>query len=143
MSTTAVKPVSKAAWVKNKRHPITLASSLDTVVEIELPNLPELVSAGEFPNHLVDAAIAVAQTDQKVTREAIVEQAEFYRHLVAKTVKSPEITPDDVKDLPFEDIELIVSLAMRQRDIDAVGKQIAGLDKSDDWRKFRGVDDVY
>lgn len=140
MSTTAApKPVSKAAWIKKKRHPITLASSLDTVVEIEVPNLPELISAGEFPNHLIDAAINVAQ-GEKVTREHIAEQAEFYRHLVAKTVKSPEIAPEDVKELPFEDVELIAAIATRQRDVDGIGEQIAGLDKSDAWKRFRGVD---
>lgn len=139
MSTTAPKPVSKAAWIKAKRHAITLASSLDTVIEIEVPNLPELISAGEFPNHLIDAAINVAQ-GEKVTREHIAEQAEFYRHLVAKTVKSPEIAPEDVKNLPFEDVELIAAIATRQRDVDGIGEQIAGLDKSDAWKRFRGVD---
>lgn len=141
MSDQQRKPISKSAWIKSKRHPINLASSVDTVVAIEVPNLPELISAGEFPNHLIDAAINVAQ-GAKVTREHISEQAEFYRHLIAKTVKEPEIVPDDVKDLPFEDVELIASIATRQRDVDGLGNQIAGLDKSDDWLKFRGVLDL-
>jgi len=127
-----------AAWKKAKVHTITLASG--AVVEIQIPNLPELVSAGEFPNHLVEVAINVASGDTKVTPEEIKSQAEFYRNLVTRTVVSPELTLDDVKDLPFEDIELLSSIATRQRDVDALGLHIAGLDKSEEWRRFRGVE---
>jgi hypothetical protein len=63
---------------------VTLATG--AVVEIKIPNLPELVSAGEFPNHLVEVAINVATGDSKVTPEEIKSQAEFYRKfLIAKT----------------------------------------------------------
>lgn len=135
---TVKKPVSKAAWLKNKKHTITLSSSADTVVEIEVPNLPELIAAGEFPNNLIDAAIAVA-SGKKVTADDIKEQAEFYRHLVAKTVTDPVLTPDEVKTLPFEDIELLVAIATRNREVDGVGNHISGLDQSRDWLKFRGL----
>jgi hypothetical protein len=140
MSTTAPKkPVSKAAWVKAKRHEIHLASSPDTVVAVVIPNLPELIKSGEFPNHLIDVAINVAG-GQKVTAEHIGEQAEFYRHLIATTVVEPALTPEDVKELPFEDVELIASIATRQRDVDALGNQIGGLHLTEEWRKFRGVE---
>jgi hypothetical protein len=109
-------------------------------VDIKVPNLPELVSAGEFPNHLVDTAIAVASGDTKVTAEEIKSQAEFYRHLVSKTVVTPTLTPEEAAEIPFEDIELLSAIATRQRDVDALGHHIAGLDKSEDWRKFRGID---
>lgn len=141
MSGTATndkKPVTLAGWKKAKTHVITLATG--TEVEIQIPNLPELVSSGEFPNHLVDTAISVASGDTKVTADEIKSQAEFYRHLVVKTVVSPTLTVEDVADIPFEDIELLAAIATRQRDVDALGHHIAGLDKNEDWRRFRGVD---
>lgn len=132
------KKTTLAAWKAAAVHDITLSSGVE--VKIVIPNLPELVSAGEFPNHLVETAISVATGETKVTAEEIKAQAEFYRELVSRTLKEPEITPDDVKVLPFEDIELLASIATRQRDVDALGEHIAGLDKSEQWRKFRGVD---
>ena len=138
MSTTEKKAASLSAWKKNAVHTITLASG--TEVEIKIPNLPELAAAGDFPNHLIETAIAVANGDVKVTQEEIKAQAEFYRELVSRTVVTPTITPEDVKELPFEDVELVASIATRQRDVDALGHHIAGLDNNVDWRKFRGVE---
>jgi hypothetical protein len=128
-------------WKKAGIHDVTLASGFK--VKIKLPNLPELVRSGEFPNHLVDTAIKVASTpaeDQKITPEDVKAQAEFYCALVSFALVEPAVTPEDVKELPFEDIELLAALATRQRDLDALGHQIAGLDKNEDWRKFRGID---
>ena len=127
-----------AAWKKAGVHTITLATGVE--VDIRVPNLPELVSAGEFPNHLVEVAIGVASGETKVTAEEIKAQAEFYREIISKTLVEPKLTPEDVKAVPFEDIELLASIATRQRDVDALGEHIAGLDKSEQWRKFRGID---
>jgi hypothetical protein len=134
------KATTLAGWKKAKVHTVTLASGVEA--DIQIPNLPELVSSGEFPNHLVDVAISVAQrdTEDKITSDEIKSQAEFYRELVSRAVVSPALSPEDVKDIPFEDVELIVSIATRQRDVDALGHHIAGLDKNADWRKFRGLD---
>ena len=140
MSTTK-STTTLAAWKKAAVHDVTLASGVE--VQIKIPNLPELVSAGEFPNHLVEVAISVATGETKVTGEEIKAQAEFYRELVARTLVSPEVAAEDVAGLPFEDIELLASIATRQRDVDALGHHIAGLDKNEDWRKFRGLDDIY
>lgn len=130
-----------AAWKKAGVHEVFLASGF--TVTIKLPNLPELVSAGEFPNHLVETAIKVASSnpdEQKITAEDIKAQAEFYRELVSRTLVEPSVTPADVAELPFEDVELLAAIATRQRDVDALGHHIAGLDKNEDWRKFRGID---
>jgi len=141
MSTTDQKKATTlSAWKKNAVHTVTLASG--TEVDLKVPNLPELVAAGEFPNHLVDTAIAVASGDRKVTAEEVAQQAEFYRELVSRAVVNPALTVEDVKDIPFEDVELISAIATRQRDIDALGHHIAGLDQNADWRKFRGLDDL-
>lgn len=135
---SAEKKTTLAAWKKAATHDVILNSGVQ--VTIKLPNLPELVAAGEFPNHLVETAINVATGNTKVTAEEVKSQAEFYREVVARTLVEPAVSPDDVKELPFEDIELLAALATRQRDIDALGHQIAGLDKSEDWRRFRGLD---
>lgn len=130
-----------AAWKKAGVHEVTLASGFQ--VKIKLPNLPELVRAGEFPNHLVETAIKVASApaeQQQITADDVKSQAEFYCALVSLSLVEPIVTPDDVKELPFEDIELLAAIATRQRDVDALGHHIAGLDKNEDWRKFRGID---
>jgi hypothetical protein len=128
---------TKAAWKKAKRHDITLPSG--TEVSIEIPNLPLLIKTGHFPNELIDAALGAVKRDT-ITPELINQQSDFYHELVALTVKVPEISVEDVLELPYEDVELIVELATRNRDVDALGHHIAGLHKVSDWRKFRGLD---
>lgn len=140
MATAAEKKTSSnplAAWKQAKRHTITLPSSFE--VEIEIPNLPLLVKTGQFPNELLDAALGAIQR-QELTKELMDQQSDFYHKLVALTVKSPEITEEDVAELPFEDVELIVEIATRNRDLDALGRHIAGLHTSREWRTFRGLD---
>ena len=129
---------SLSAWTQAGVHSITCSTGFEC--DIRIPNLPELVSAGEFPNHLVDVAISVASGERKVTAEEVKSQAEFYRELLSRAIVEPAVTPDEVKQIPFEDIELIASIATRQRDVDALGKHIAGLDEIEDWRRFRGID---
>lgn len=138
MSTEVTKPASLSQWKKNKRHTVTLPSS--TVVEIEIPDLPNLVKAGSIPNDLVDVAIDVAN-GKKVTREDVAKQADFYNKLAAMTVVAPEVSEEDFasSSIPFEDKEMLVQFASRQIDIDAVGHHLGGLEKSRDFRIFRGI----
>lgn len=131
------RPSKKDAWFKAKRHTITLPSG--TVVEIELPNVPALIKSGKIPNELLELAIGTGP-DTEVTREMIEQQAEFYNFLVATTVKDPELTPEEVNQLPYEDIEMIVAFALRQRDMDAVYRHMSGLDRVSSFRKFRRLD---
>jgi len=133
------KPTSLAQWKKNKTHTITLPSS--TVVEIEVPDLPGLVKTGQIPNELVDMAIKVAAGKRDVTREDIVQQADFFNKLCVLTVKAPTVTEEDFSSgaIPFEDKEMIVEIATRQRDLDAVGHHLAGLESVKEWRSFRGL----
>jgi hypothetical protein len=142
MPDTATKVATAAQWKKAKIHTITLPSR--TVVEIQVPDLPNLVRAGQIPNELVDVAISAAN-GKKVTREDIVEQASFYNRLCALTVVSPTVTEEEFAsgDIPFEDKEMLVEIATRQRDIDAVGHHLAGLESVKAWRTFRGLDYGY
>jgi hypothetical protein len=136
MTEVKTKTATLAQWKSNKRHTVTLNSG--TVVEIEIPDLPKLMQAGQIPNDLLDIAIDVA-SGRKITKEDIEAQGKFYNHLVPLTVISPKITVEDAEELPFEDKELIVEIATRQRDIDAVGHHIGGLEKTKAWRNFRGI----
>jgi hypothetical protein len=135
--TNPAKTDRLAAWKGAKQHTVTLPSG--TVVEIVLPNLPKMLQAGDVPNTLIAAALEAARGGE-VTEETIREQFEFYRFLVARTVVEPQLDPSDVGDLPAEDIEMLVELASRNRDVDAVGHQLAGLERQADWRRFRGFD---
>lgn len=136
--TAPTKVATAAQWKKAKTHTITLPSG--TGVEIEIPDLPNLVKAGQIPNELIDVAISVAN-GKKVTREDVVQQADFYNKLCAITVKQPVVSEQEFAAglIPFEDKEMIVEIATRQRDIDAVGHHLAGLERVKEWRNFRGL----
>lgn len=126
-------------------HEVVLPSG--AVVLIRIPDLPALIEAGEFPQHLIDAAIGVAsKPDTKPTKEMIAHEREFKDELVKRTVIDPPITEemlDSKNGIPYEDKEMIVEIATRQRDLDAEFNHIGGLDKSEKWRKFRGLGHLY
>lgn len=139
---TAAK-FDKATWKKARTHEVTLPSGVEVIIEV--PNLAVLVKSGYLPNELVQAAIGTIQTG-RLTEEAIQEQPDFYSKIVTTTVKDPILDADDVigaDPIPFEDIEMIVEFATRQRDMDAVGHHLGGLHKVKDWRTFRGFDHLY
>lgn len=138
MSTEETKTPKKTlgAWKKAKRHTVTLPSGFE--VDIEIPNLPEMIKTGQIPNSLISAATGAIAQD-KVTPELIAEQAEFYSLLVLTMVKEPQITAEDLPEIPYEDIEMLVELGTRARDIDALYNHIGGLHKSKVWREFRGL----
>lgn len=137
-TTTTPSPSKLDAWKGAKRHTITLPTG--TVVDIVLPNLPKMLQAGDVPNSLIRVALDQAQ-GAPVSEETIREQFDFYKFLVAATVVEPNLSPSDVEDLPFEDIEMLVAIASRNRDFDAVGHHIGGLEKQSDFRRFRGLDE--
>lgn len=140
---TKPKVTSASAWSKSKRHYVTLPSS--AVVAMEIPDLPALVSSGKLPNELIDVAVKTAsggQQSDETTREAIEQMPEFYRFLVKLSVKEPPVDDALYDELPTEDKEMIVEIATRQRDIDAVYDHIGGLHTSKRWRTFRGLDDL-
>ncbi len=140
--TDAPRPVSTAAWKKAAVHTITLHSG--SVVEIKIPDLPKLIEAGTIPASLVDSAISVAGavnrgTPETPSRELIIQEGEFKDILVRLTVVNPKLSEEDVKEIPTEDKEIITEIATRQRDVDAEGNHISGLDKSEQFRRFRRI----
>lgn len=133
------KTTTLDAWKKNKTHPgITLPSG--AVVTIQIPDLPNLVKAGQIPNELIDIAIGVV-AGKKITRDDIEQQAEFYNLLASWTVVEPEVPVEAFQsgDLPFEDKEMLIAFATRQEDFDAVGHHIAGLERLKSFREARGI----
>lgn len=134
-ATATKRPKSAADWKKAGRHDVVLPSGVE--VTITIPNLPEMIKTGKIPNDLLDAALNALQKE-KITPELMKEQADFFQLLVMTMVKDPVISEEDYAELPYEDIELLIELGTRQRDLDALGRHIAGLHRSAEWRNFRG-----
>lgn len=146
MSTTEkTEPVetsaSKTGWKKAAYHNILLMSGVR--VEIRIPDLPALIEAGEIPQNLLEAALGIAKGQATEPSAALIaQQREFTDLIVLKTVTSPKLTEADLADIPYEDKEMLVQIATRQRDLDAEGEHIGGLTKSDKFRRFRGLGGV-
>ena len=138
MSDDTHKAVSLAAWKKAADHYPLLPSGVR--VGIKIPDLPALIEAGEIPQHLLDTAVAAAngsavQADDPKKNAAATR--EFTDRVVILTVVEPKLDEESVKSVPYEDKDMIVQLATRQRDLDAEGEHIAGLTKSEKFRQFR------
>lgn len=131
------------AWKVAAGHPVMLPSGI--TVRIKVLNLVAMAKTGTLPNELIKLAIPEVAgnepepMDETEAKSALVKLANFQSWVVAESVVEPTITESDVPALPTEDSEMIVAIATRQRDIDAVGKHIGGLDTNDDWRRFRGL----
>ena len=127
-------------------YPVVVLPSGATV-KIRIPDLPALIETGEIPQHLLDAALGVAAKPNKTpSKDLIVQQREFTDCLVMQTVVEPELTEADLHPktgIPYPDKEMLVEIATRQRDLDAEGNHVGGLQKSERWRKFRGLDSLY
>jgi hypothetical protein len=132
-----------AAWKQAGNHTIRLHSG--AYVKIRIPDLPAMIEAGSIPNNLLDVALAIAGGAQpkEVNKELIAQSKEFTDVMVEKTVIAPRIGPGedeiDIKDVPVEDKQLIVEIATRQRDVDAEGHYLSGLETSEKFRRFRRI----
>lgn len=139
MSTT-----TKTAWKKAKIHTVTLPSG--AVVQITIPNLSQMAKAGELDNELIQYAVpSAAEALEEPTPEQkkanLTKLADFHAWLVSKTLVDPALTPEEVPTVvPTPDLEVLVELASRRRDMDVVGHHIGGLEVSAEFRKFRGID---
>jgi hypothetical protein len=128
-----------AGWKKAASHPDVLLPS-GVRVAIKLPDLPALVQTGEIPNNFLDLITQMAkrvEEKQQPTPEEMTKERELENIIISQTVVEPKLTVDDVGDLPVEDREWLIALAFRRRDLDAEGEHIAGLTKSEKFRRFR------
>jgi hypothetical protein len=138
---------SKAEWAAAGVHTVTLPSG--SRVKIRIPNLAQMAQAGELDNELLQYAIpdrAVEETEKELSPEEkkanLTKLANFHAWLVSHTLVDPALTPEEVPSVvPTPDLEVIVELASRRRDMDVVGHHIGGLEVSADFRRFRGIAD--
>lgn len=142
MSTVA-KPVTKSVWKKAGVHTVTLPSG--AVVDIRIPNLAQMAKAGQLDNDLLAYAVPDQDTAEEPSPEEkkadLTKLADFHAWLVSTTLVDPKLTPEEVIDtVPTPDLEVLVELASRRRDMDVVGHHIGGLEVSAEFRKFRGID---
>lgn len=132
---------TKTNWKKARVHEdITLPSGAK--VDIVLPNLPALAKSGALPNELVEVATKAASTGE-VPPDLLEQLDAYHKFLVVHTVHKPEITTEDVPELPAEDVDMLIQFATRQIDTDAIGHHLAGLETVKSFREFRGLDSSF
>jgi hypothetical protein len=148
---TAAPPKTPSAvsrWKKlGKPQEVTLHSGMR--IKIKVPDVPEMLRAGEVPNELI-AAVNEARDDVSPSgfdMEKVKDATDYMRWLVSVTVVeidegdgnfvAANLEPDDVPSLPVHDRDMILEFALRQRDRDAVGHQLYGMEKVSAWARFR------
>jgi hypothetical protein len=143
--------VSKSAWKKAAVHTVTLPSGME--VDITVPSLSKLAKLGKLENALLSDATPAPIEGQEVVapnpdapptveerKKALADLADFQSWLVSITLVDPKLTPEEVLEyVPTEDLEVLVEFATRKRDMDVKGHHLGGLEKSADWREFRGL----
>ena len=136
---------SKSAWKKAGVHTVRLPSGV--YVKIRIPNLAQMAQAGELDNDLLQYAVPKLPADPdkepspEQKKENLTKLANFHQWLVSKTLVDPALSPEEVKEtVPTPDLEVLVELASRRRDMDVEGHHIGGLEVSADFRKFRGIE---
>lgn len=138
--TAKPKATSTAAWKKARVHEgVTLPSG--AVVDINVPNLSQLIASGQLPNTLIDSAMKhdSAEDGKPLDPQVLKDTWDFVKFIVPLTVAKPTITADDVDDIPVEDAEMITSFATRRNDIDAIGHHLGGLETHRRFRELRGL----
>lgn len=143
MSNSAV--ATKSAWKKAGVHTVKLPSGVS--VKIRIPNLAKMAQSGELDNDLLQYAVPDLPKEEteeptpEQKKENLTKLAKFHQWLVSQTLVEPALSPEEVKDtVPTPDLEVLVELASRRRDMDVEGHHIGGLEASADFRKFRGID---
>lgn len=137
---------SLADWRKAAAHTIQLPSS--TWVKIRIPDLSTLVARNLVPDTLKRIAAQAFLRDVKLETgveeaplniETLGQLADLNYWLVSWMLVEPEVSAEDVRDLPAEDLELLVSIAQRETDVDARGVPLGVVPLA----RFRGagVDD--
>ncbi|HXG70659.1 MAG TPA: hypothetical protein VNJ04_08625 [Gemmatimonadaceae bacterium] len=157
-TTTTPSPVSDRAreWAKKAVHRITLDSGME--VDVRLPDLAILIEGDALPDRLrgvaaqmwsEGSAAAVTKLDEdgkpQIDVEVVKGLAQLRRHMAAICLVDPAMTADELSSagIPAEDIDLLASIAMRERDTDARGVKLGvmPLSRFDTWRQSHGCAD--
>lgn len=132
--------VNKTQWKARRKHTVTLPSGAE--VTIQVPNQAAMLKGGEIPNDLLSIALKQSQgTESDLTIDDLKMAAEYDRFLVLKTVVEPAITEEDLNDLPQEDLAMLIEFATRRRDHDVLGHHLAGLETTEEFKKFRDLEE--
>jgi hypothetical protein len=143
--------VSKSAWKKAAVHTVTLPSGMQ--VDITVPSLSKLAKYGKLDNELLSDATPAPVEGQEIVlpeppaapsmeerKKALADLADFQSWLVSITLVDPKLSPEEVLEyVPTEDLEVLVEFATRKRDMDVKGHHLGGLERSAEWREFRGL----
>jgi hypothetical protein len=137
---------SKAAWKKKGDrgpHDATLPSGV--VVKFLIPDSAALIRSDKLPESLTEIAVRAAAypggadgymedlavravtgdtIDNALLSKAIRDGLELRDWLVAYMLVEPTVEPEDVKDMPELDVEMLMEFAERKRDTDAKGVRL-------------------
>src|SRR5262245_15685657 len=158
MATAASKPAqraraartSAAAWKQKALHDITLPTGVQ--VTIRIPDVGMLLKGGAVPEKLRIAALAyisreltgkvpglVREEDDGnaiIDEEILADQMRMHDWIVLQSVVEPQLTEDDLPNIPVEDLVMLTEIANRERDTDALGVRL-GVEPLDRWLPFR------
>lgn len=147
---------TKEAWAARGVHEVTLYSGAR--VKIRIPDLARLLKHDLLPEGLRGVALRQAfgqlemgggsspdvppPTDADRYKTAK-ELAELMDWLLLDMLVDPVLEREDLDGIPSEDKDLLVSLAQRERDTDALGVRVGvePLSRWDAWRSAHGCDD--
>lgn len=153
------KPVSKEAWAKasdSGPHLATLPSG--NVVRFRIPSSSALLRSGRLPEHLREAAIVFGSHPdgmEELMRELVLAAAlrgpgqetlarvisagqDLTPYLIAEMLVEPEVTPEEVAEgmFPELDLRMLLEFAERRRSVDAEGNRLP-IVTLDEWATFR------
>lgn len=142
------KVTTKARWLKKGHHTVTLYSG--ETVKITIPNLAMMIRLGLIPLRLRSLAMRAARGEELLPPpqdegssevsdeeyEGLQKMVELLDFLIMQMVVEPKLEQEDVDLMPTEDRELLISIAQRERDSDAVGRTL-GVEPLSRWETFR------
>lgn len=163
-TTTQERSFTAADWkARSDRGPHQATLPSGSVVSIIVPDSNALIRSGRLPERLNEIAVmaaayqdgaegyvsdlafrVVAGTDDEAKGKASAKLAEALKDglelrdwLVSHMVVSPAIRPEDVTDLPDQDVEMLLEFAERKRNTDASGVKLPIM-VLEEFARFRG-----
>lgn len=151
---------SKTAWKKRAGpHNVTLASGQKVTLRVfgpgelilrdAMPDMRDVVTLAVLKDLQLDAAVGIAKSalelatngDEAEQRQKFQERlrAEHQRNklLVSRALVEPQLTPEELDEVPWEDVEELVRICTGKQAFDARGVRV-GVERIDSWATFQG-----